>query len=343
VAIEAIDPKPGAPVLPLFRRFARGEIRFLWILGSDPLAELPDPEQYRRAAARGDRFLVVSDAYPTRTTDAADLILPSTIWFEREGISANAERRVQYRDRLVAPPGEATGDAWQMIEVARRLGFQSLFAYEPRRHVEQIWEEFRRFHADSADALPPLVALRAQPGALWPWVAGREVRWPYHTTHDPAADQARGEYDFYDHQDHRAWIWLRPHEPPAEAPDQEYPFWLSSGAVIEHSDTGTLTRRIPTLHQALPHSYVEIHREDAQELGIRNRDPVRLVSRRGAIELEARVDYRSQPPRGLVFVPSFDESVPVNRLTLDAACPLSGQPEGSCAVRLEPPSRRTGA
>jgi nitrate reductase NapA len=97
-----------------------------------------------------------------------------------------------------------------------------------------------------------------------------------------------------------------------------------------------MTQRIVTLHRALPHSYVEINREDARDLGIRNREIVRLVSRRGSVEAEARIDYRSQPPRGHLFVPSFDEALPINRLTLDACCPLSGQPDGGkCAVRVE--------
>ena len=157
-------------------------------------------------------------------------------------------------------------------------------------------------------ALPPIAELRAQPGVLWPYVDGRETRWRYNTAHDPAADRARGDFDFYGHPDHRAWIWLRPYEPPAESPDREYPFWLGTGAVLEQWGTGSMTQRIPTLHRAMPHAYVEINREDARELGIRNRETVRLVSRRGSLELEARIDYRSQPPRGQVFVPSFDEA-----------------------------------
>jgi nitrate reductase NapA len=106
--------------------------------------------------------------------------------------------------------------------------------------------------------------------------------------------------------------------------------------VLEHWGAGSMTQRIPALHRALPHAYVEINREDARDLGIRNRERVRLVSRRGALEIQARIDYRSQPPRGQLFVPVFDEAEPVNRLMLDAACPLSGQPDGSkCAVRVE--------
>jgi nitrate reductase NapA len=104
-----------------------------------------------------------------------------------------------------------------------------------------------------------------------------------------------------------------------------------------------MTQRIPTLHRSSPHAYIEINREDAKTLGIRNGETVRLVSRRGSLEIEARLDYRSQPTRGLVFAPSFDEALPVNRLTLDACCPLSGQPDGSkCAVRIERLPTRSG-
>jgi nitrate reductase NapA len=258
------------------------------------------------------------------------------MWLEREGVYVNAERRVQHYDRIVEPPADATSDAWQMIEVGRRLGFDQLFPYDARRHVEQIWEEFGRFHADPASALPPLNVLRAQAGVMWPYVAGRETRWRYNPVFDPAADGSRGDFDFYGHVDHRAWIWLRPYEAPAEAPDHEFPFWLMAGTVLEQWGTGSMTQRIPTLHRALPHTYVELNRDDANDLGIRNRETVRLVSRRGAIELEARINYRSQNPRGQVFVPCFDEGRPVNRLTLDACCPLSGQPDGDrCAVRVE--------
>jgi nitrate reductase NapA len=336
VPVQTIDPQPTGPTLSTFRRLERGEIRFLWIMATDPMVSLPNLDRYRRAATRDDRFIVVSEAYPTPTTDVADVVLPAAMWLEREGIYANAERRMQHFEQIVQPPGDATSDAWQMIEVARRLGFQKLFPYDTRQHVEQLWEEYGRFHTEPASALPPIAALRAQPGVMWPYVAGQETRWRYNPSHDPATDGSHGAFDFYGHPDHRAWIWLRPHEPPAESPEKEYPVWLTTGAVLEQWGAGSMTQRIPTLHRALPHTYVELNREDARDLGIRNRETVRLVSRRGSIELEARIDYRSQPPRGQVFVPSFDEARPVNRLTLDACCPLSGQPDGSkCAVRVE--------
>jgi nitrate reductase NapA len=342
VPVETIDAQPSGSALSMFRRLERGDIRFLWILATDPMVSLPNLERYRHAATRDDRFIVVSEAYPTATTDVADVVLPAAMWLEREGVYANVERRMQHFEQIVAPPGEATSDVWQIIEVARRLGFEKLFPYEARQHVQQIWEEYARFHAEPPSALPPLAALRAQPGVMWPYVADREARWRYNPAHDPAADGSRGAFDFYGHADHRAWIWLRPFEPAAESPDREYPVWLMTGAVLEQWGAGSMTQRIPTLHRALPHSYVEINREDASDLGIRNRETVRLVSRRGSVDLEARIDYRSQPPRGQVFVPSFDETRPVNRLMLDAWCPLSGQPDGGkCAVRVERLSARS--
>jgi nitrate reductase NapA len=343
VPVENIDPRPTRTALPMFRALERGDIRFLWIQATNPMLSLPNLSRYRRAAAQDGRFIVVSEVYPTPTTDVADVILPAAMWIEREGVFANVERRLQHFERMVAPPGDATSDAWQMIEVARRLGFGKLFPWEQDGLVEGVWGEYSRFHADRQSALPPITELRAQPGVMWPYVNGRETRWRYNTAHDPAADRARGDFDFYGHPDHRAWIWLRPYEPPAESPNREYPFWLGTGAVLEHWGMGSMTQRIPTLHQAVPHAYVEINREDAQQVGIRNRDIVRLVSRRGSLELEARLDYRSQLPRGQLFVPAFDEAVPVNLLTLDASCPVSGQPAASqCAVRLERPRSRSG-
>jgi nitrate reductase (cytochrome) len=333
---ERIDPRPGRPAIEVFRALEQGAVRFLWIQATNPMVSLPNLSRYRRAAAREDRFIVVSEAYPTPTTDLADVVLPAALWLEREGVFGNAERRLQHFEQMVRPPGDATSDAWLMIEVARRLGFAGLFPYARDRYVEQIWNEYRRFHEDPKRALPSLELLEERPGVQWPFPNGRETRWRYHTGSDPAADRSRGDFDFYGHPDHRAWIWLRPYEPPAESPDLTYPFWVGTGPVLEHWGTGSMTRRIPTLQRAMPRAYVEINHDDARALGIQNREQVRLVSRRGSLEIEARIDFRGQPPRGQLFVPCFDETRPVNRLLLDASCPLSGQPDyGKCAVRVE--------
>ena len=336
VPVAQIDARPAHPALSMFRALDRGSIRFLWIQATNPMVSLPNSERYRQAARKEGRFIVVSEAYPTATTAIADVILPSAMWIEREGVYASAERKLQHFDLMVAPPGDAMSDAWQMIEVARRLGFGALFPSERRGHVERLWEEYRRFHGDQQTALPSWALLREQSGVTWPYTGKREVKWRCNTALDPNADKKRGGFDFYGHADHRAWIWLRPNDSPLESPNPEFPYWLNAGTVSEQSGTGTLTQRVPTLHGALPRAYVEMNRDDAARAGIRDREIVRVVSKRGALELEARIEYRSQPQRGQLFIPSFDAERPVARLMPDAFCPVSGQPETNlCAVRVE--------
>jgi nitrate reductase NapA len=336
VPVENIDPQPAYTALSMFRALDRGDIRFLWIQATNPMVSLPNAQRYRDAAASPDRFIVVSEVYPTPTTDVADVVLPAAMWLERDGVFGNVERRLQRLERMVAPPGDATTDAWQMIEVARRLGFSHLFPQDQDGLVEETWEEYGRFHSEPQTAFPQASALRPTVGLMWPFVEGRETKWRYNTTYDPATDATRGAFDFYGHEDGRAWIWLRPHDRPVESPDETYPFWLETGAVLEHWGGGSMTQRIPTLHRSAPHAYVEINHEDASALGVQHGETVRLVSRRGSLELEARIDYRAQPARGQVFVPLFDETLPINTLTVDAFCPLSGQPASdTTAVRIE--------
>jgi nitrate reductase (cytochrome) len=327
---------PGRTALSMFRGVESGAIRFLWVHGSDPLVDLPNCERYRRALRRGTSFLVVTDAYPTATTEVADVVLPASLWLEREGVLGSGERRTQHVPRLLRGPAHARTDGWHMIEVARRLGFGALFPWSEAMHAHAAWDELARFHVVASRRPARLPDLRGRGGHLWPHVDGRDTRWRYNTAHDPAAGRERGAYDFYGHTDHRAKIWLRPHEPPAEVPDRSYPFRLATGRVLEHACAGSLTRRIPVLHRAAPRAWAELHPDDARALGIAQGERIRLVTRRGALELEARVNHRTQPQRGMVFVPAFDESAPANRLTGDACCPLSGQPAtSSCAVRVE--------
>ena len=343
VPVANIDPQPTHHTISMFRALDLGEIRFMWIQVTNPMVTLPNLNRYRAAAGKENAFLVVSDVYPTPTTDIADVVLPSAMWIEREGLFGNSERRTQHFEQMLDPPGEAMSDSWQLIEVARRLGFGDLFPSEPERHVEEIWAEYIRFHDHPAHRMAPLAALKAQPGVMWPYVDGRETKWRYNTALDPAADPARGAFDFYGNSDHRARIWLRPYEPPPEWPDEEFPFWLSTGRVLEHWHSGSMTRRIPTLHRAVPAAYAELNREDADRIRVADRDTVRLVTRRGSMEIEARIDYRAQPARGHVFVPFFDESLLVNELTLDAYCPISGQPDyKKCAARVERVQARSG-
>jgi nitrate reductase NapA len=333
---ENIDPKPTYHTVEMFRALDRGDVRFMWIQVTNPMVTMPKLSRYREGALKDDRFVVVSDVYPTPTTDVADVILPAAMWIEREGLYGNSERRTQHFDKLLDAPGEAMSDTWQIIEVARRLGYEKWFPYEEETHIEEIWNEYTRFHDNPKHRMGSYEELRQRPGILWPFVNGKETKWRYNSDLDPACDTSKGAFDFYGKPDHRAWIWLRPYEPPPEMPDAEYPFWLNTGRVIEHWHTGSMTRRVPVLHRAVPSGYVEIHPADAERLSIRDGEEVRLVSRRGALTLPARIDGRGKPTPGQVFVPFFDETFLVNELTLDAFCPISKQPDyKKCAVRLE--------
>jgi len=335
VPVENIPEKPTHHTVAMFRALDRGDIRFMWIQVTNPMVTMPKLSRYRDGALKEDRFIVVSDVYPTPTTDIADVILPSSMWIEREGMYGNSERRTQHFDQLVNPPGDCMSDTWQIIEVAKRLGYEKQFSWKYDTHIHDLWEEYRQFHDGPKHAMASYNDLKKRPGIQWPYVNGKETQWRYNAKYDPAADPKLG-FDFYGKPDHRAWLWLRPYEPAAESPDESYPFWLNTGRVLEHWHTGSMTRRVPILHQAVPASYVEINPEDARRLGIRDGEKVRLVSRRGKIDITANIYGRATPTPGQVFVPFFDESLLINELTLDAYCPISKQPDyKKCAVRVE--------
>ncbi len=329
-----INPKPGHHAVDMFRALTRGDIKAMWIQTTNPFVTIPNLHRMKKAP---DQFLVVSDVYPTPTTDMADLILPAAAWVEREGAFGNTERRTQQWDKLAEPPGEAKEDAWQIMEVARRMGMGNLFPWQGDDWHEPMWEEYRRFGLGKGKDLAGYQQLRAARGLRWPVVDGKETRYRYAAGFDPYVKKAKGAH-FYQAKGYgeRAAVWLRPYHPPAEEPDATYPFWLCTGRVLEHWHTGSMTRRIKQLHQAVPHAYVELNRADATQLGVQNGEKVRLISRRGTLELPAMIDGRGKPPRGSVFVPFFDEGLLVNRLTLDAMDNISKEPDyKKCAVRVE--------
>lgn len=336
VPVENIPTKPTYHTVEMFRALDRGDIRFMWIQVTNPMVTLPKLKRYREGALKDDRFIVVSDVYPTPTTDVADVILPSAMWIEREGLFGNSERRTQHWNKMIDPPGEAMSDTWQLIEVARRLGYEKWFPWSEEEHIQAIWEEYRQFHANPKHNMAPYEELKRRPGVMWPFVDGSETLWRYNAKYDPVAAEHARDFYFYGKPEGKAWLIFRPYEPAAEEPDEEYPFWLSTGRVLEHWHTGSMTRRVGVLHRAMPHAYVELHPTDARKLGIRKGDPVKVISRRGEVVLPAAINERGVPNRGNVFVPFFDESMLINEVTLDAFCPLSKEPDyKKCAVRIE--------
>jgi nitrate reductase (cytochrome) len=337
VPVEKIDPKPTYHTVDMFRALDNGDIRFMWIQCTNPMVTMPKLNRYLTGAKKEGRFVVVSDIYPTPTTDIADVILPAAMWVEREGLFGNSERRTQQHEQLISPPGDAISDMDQIIRVARKMGMGHLFDFEDKTMVKDLYEEYRQFHKGHGHDMAPYSVLQKEAGVIWLYINGKSVNWRYNEKYDPTCKPGSG-FDFYGNKksEHRAHMWIRPYEAAPEIPDSEYPFWLCTGRVIEHWHSGSMTRRIPDLHRAVPHSYCEMNPKDAKRLGVLDSDNVRLTTRRGTIVLKAYIDRRARPIEGQVFVPFFDENLLINELTLDAYCPLSKQPDyKKCAVKIE--------
>src|SRR5690606_29124645 len=158
--------------------------------------------------------------------------------------------------------------------------------------------------------------------------------WRYREGSDPYVKAGAG-FEFYGHPDGRAIIYALPYEPPPESPDKEYPFWLSTGRILEHWHSGSMTRRVPELYRAFPNAVCYLHPQDANALNLRRGEIVEIVSRRGSMQSRVETRGRNRPPPGLVFVPWFDASQLINKVTLDATCPISLQTDfKKCAVAL---------
>ncbi len=369
-----INAKPGYHTVAMFEKFCAptdkgGDIKTLWVQVTNPGQTLPNLHKlFDAKKGLEDKFLIVSDVYPTATTALADLILPSAMWVEKNGMYGNSERRTQHWFKMVAPPGDARDDCWQIIAVSKRLhdmGFEGMKGrdgawlfemkgddgtpapiWEWERYYdinvdERLFEEYRAFTRMKHKDLAPYSEYVKARGLRWPVVqqqdgSWRETRWRFAGFDDPYVAKGK-DFQFYHSvtKDDKALIWFRPHEFPPEMPDKEFPFWLCTGRVLEHWHSGTMTRRIPQLHRAVPKAYVELNREDAAAMGVRSGDIVTLKSRRGEMDLPAWIGGRGDPKRGEVFVPFFDETRLINRVTLDAVDPYSKQPDyKKCAVAV---------
>lgn len=375
-----VNATPGYHTVRMWEQFCTptsegGDIHTIWVQVTNPGQTLPNLGRlFDSKAGLDDKFLIVSEVYPTATTELADLILPASMWVEKNGVFGNSERRTQQWFKMVEPPGDARDDTWMTIAAARRL-FDRGYAgmrdkdgefifrvndddgnevpiwnwanYYDTNVDEALFEEYRLFTRLKHKDLAPYQEYVRAHGLRWPVVETedgrwRETRWRFSEFDDPYVEEGK-EFQFYHSstQDDRAQLWFRPHAIPPESPDEEYPFWLSTGRVLEHWHTGTMTMRVTQLRNAMPSAYAEMNPGDAADLGLQNGDMVEVASRRGTIELPVWLDGRGTPPRGSIFVPFFDERLLINRVTLDAIDPFSKQPDyKKCAVNVRPLPRQ---
>ncbi|MDM0029750.1 periplasmic nitrate reductase subunit alpha [Variovorax saccharolyticus] len=197
-----------------------------------------------------------------------------------------------------------------------------------------LFEEYASFGRGHGHDLAPFATYHQVRGLRWPVVNGKETLWRYREGSDPYVKAGTG-FQFYGYPDGKALIFALPYEPPPEVPDKEYPFWLSTGRVLEHWHSGSMTRRVPELHKAVPNAVCFMHPEDARAMGVRRGTEVEVSSRRGSMRTRVETRGRNRPPRGLVFVPWFDASQLINKVTLDATDPISYQTDfKKCAVKV---------
>jgi nitrate reductase NapA len=369
-----INAKIGHHTVLMWEKFCTpadkgGDISTLWVQVTNPGQSLPDLHKlFQAKAGQSDKFLIVSDVYHTATTELADLVLPSALWVEKNGMYGNSERRTQQWFRMVKPPGDARDDCWQMLAVARRLHdlghpgmkdrsgkFLFTFMNEKGEEVpvwewpryydinvdKALFEEYRAFSRYKHKDLAPYDEYVKARGLRWPVVqqadgSWRETKFRF-SEFDDSYVKKGAEIQFYHSvtKDDKALIWFAPAEKAAEEPDAEFPFWLCTGRVLEHWHTGSMTRRIPQLHAAMPHAYVEMHPEDAREHGFANGESILVKTRRGELKLPVWIDGRGHPPRGSLFIPFFDERLLCNVLTLGDIDPISKEPDyKKCAASV---------
>ncbi|MCW5657785.1 MAG: periplasmic nitrate reductase subunit alpha [Burkholderiaceae bacterium] len=369
---------PGYHAVLQNRMLKDGKLNAYWVMVNNNMQAAANLSQegwpgYRNPA----NFVVVSDVYPTVTALAADLILPATMWVEKEGAYGNAERRTHFWHQLVGAPGDARSDLWQLMEFSKRFTVDEVWPEEqlakkpvlrgktlyevlfrngqvdryPLSEIEAgydnaeskafgyyvqkgLFEEYARFGRGHGHDLAPFDTYHRVRGLRWPVVNGKETLWRYREGADPYVKAGAG-FQFYGHADGKAVVFALPYEPPPEAPDKDYPYWLATGRVLEHWHSGSMTRRVPELHRAVPNALCYMHPDDAKALGVRRGSEVEVASRRGSMRTRVETRGRNKPPRGLVFVPWFDASQLINKVTLDATDPISFQTDfKKCAVRI---------
>lgn len=309
-----LDPTPGLTVVEITKGALEKSIRGMYIMGENPFLSDPNANKVRKALSSLD-FLVVQDIFLTETAEFADVILPASSFFEKTGTYTNTDRRVQLGHQILDPPGDARLD-WEIVcDIARRMGVNMSY-----RTIAEVFDEFasltRNYSTLSHSNL-------GSTGKLWPCA-------------DP--DTEDGEQILFGNgfptKSSRGRFVPCHYLPAQELPDADYPLVLTTGRVLEHWHTGSMTRRSGPLDAIEPRAFAAMNPHDLNQLGISNSDMIRVSSRRGEIELEVRADDSIE--QGMIFIPFHFREASANILTTDALDPYGKIPEFKfCAVRIE--------
>ncbi|MFU2328055.1 molybdopterin-dependent oxidoreductase [Pseudomonas sp. NFX98] len=345
IPADSLPRTVGAGTVDMFEQMAAGRIKACWIICTNPVASVPN----RRKVIEGlqaAELVITQDAYlDTETNRYADILLPGALWAEAEGVMINSERNLTLMQKAVEPPGEALAD-WQIIaRVACEMGFAEAFTYscasEVFEEIKQAWNPKTGYDIRGAS----YTRLREKP-LQWPCAENdAEERHPVRYQNDGVSQTLKVEADgsrpaiVFATERGKGIFLARPHMPPAEMPNEAFPFVLNTGRLQHQWHTLTKTGKVATLNKLNPGPFVEIHPEDAASLGIRDKDHVEVRSQRGRAVLPAVVTDRVR--QGNCFAPFhwndvFGENLAINAVTHDAVDPISLQPEFKfCAVALQ--------
>ena len=309
-----LDPKRGLTVTEIIGSALAGGVRGMYMMGENPFLSDPNINKVRKALSALD-FLVVQDIFLTETAEFADVILPASSYLEKDGTYTNTDRRVQLGRKVLDTPGDARVD-WEVVQdIANRIGLGWSYS-SPREIFDELVSLMPSYANLSYDNL-------GSTGKLYPNSD------PEHS--DGTVVMFGERFNTADGLAHLVPAeWL----PAKELPNEEYPFVLNTGRLLEHWHTGSMTRRSFALDTISPKAEVYLNAEDAADLGLADGELARVSSRRGTIVLETRVSHREG--RGNCFIPFHFREAAANLLTIDEIDPVGKIPEFKfCAVRIE--------
>jgi formate dehydrogenase alpha subunit len=306
-----LSPKPGLTLMEIMAAAGSGAVKALYIMGENPLLSDPDLHHVKKELQNLE-LLVVQDIFMTETAQIADVVLPVTSFAEKDGTFSNTERRVQRVRKAIEPPGEAITD-WEAI-----CGISNKFGY-PMHYTsaKEIFEEVA--------TVTPSYA-----GITYKRIEKEGIQWPC-----PTHDHKGTKFLHKDRFSRGLGLFSAiEYIAPNELPDKEYPLILSTGRVLYHYHTGTMTTRAVGPSERCPESLVEINPIDAGKLNIADGQMVKVTSRRGSVEAKAQLTEKSTV--GTIFMNFHFADAPVNLLTNPALDPTGKIPELKvCAVKLE--------
>jgi len=317
--------KEGMTVTEMIPGIQEGKISALYILGEDPVMSEPDTRHVRKCLENVD-FLILQDILPSETSEYADVLLPGVSFAEKTGSFTNTERRVQMVHQTIEPLGDSKPDWWITAQLAKRILAMSLSQF-PLNGPYANWN-----YRDTSDIMAEINALTPSYGGITHdrLEKGERLQWPCPTAehsgtpilHTKQFTRGRGKFMPIDHL------------PPAEIPNDDFPFILNTGRVLYHWHGGQMTRRSTGIMQIYGKAMVELNPKDAMKLGINEKKTIRVISRRGSIEAEAWITDRVPP--GMVFANFHFPETSANQLTIDALDPIAKIPEYKvAAVRVE--------